>query len=167
LKFNDGEFPNKKIIKKFLNIISQVYTKKNNNDKDPNKNGNRKASTNSKIEENRILNNNILEGNYKENNINNINNYINGDIVNSDKSNKELKEEEMQPCIAVHCIAGLGRYLKKIITFLYYTFKIINWFLNLFIRYTFISKFKYLNFLELYILLPHHLFIYFLLFPLY
>ena len=109
MKFNDGEFPNRNIIKKFLNIISQVYNKKNSKDKDPKKNGNQKASTSSKIDEYRVINKNIVEGNLNENDKNN-NNNNNGDSVNSEKSNKEFKEEEMQPCIAVHCIAGLGRY---------------------------------------------------------
>lgn len=112
MKFNDGEFPNKTIIKKFLNIIFQVYNKKNYKDKETNKNENRKASTSSKIDEYRVINKDVLEGNSNENN----NNNNIGDNINSDKTNKEFKEDEMQPCIAVHCIAGLGRYfIKKII----------------------------------------------------
>lgn len=57
------------------------------------------------------MNTNINNNNNPNCNSNN----NNDENANSDKSNKELKEDEMQPCIAVHCIAGLGRYLLLLI----------------------------------------------------
>jgi len=55
-----------------------------------------------------VINKNLLEGNYNDQINSNIINIV--ENANSDKINKEIQDDEIQPCIAVHCIAGLGRY---------------------------------------------------------
>jgi len=110
LKFNDGEFPNRKIIKKFLTIISDVYSKKNIlKESKTNMYEKQTIITNSKKDEYKLIKkeNNQIYSN--ENNLKNNNILINNEEnLNSDKNIQELKQDE-EPCIAVHCIAGLGR----------------------------------------------------------
>ncbi len=56
----------------------------------------------SKKNEYEVFSKNVSEVNSNDNN-------NNDDNENLHKFNKDILDEEKQPCIAVHCIAGLGR----------------------------------------------------------